>query len=136
MIVLDTNVVSELMLGSRGDARVIAWMRGLGEQPVTTVINRSELLAGVALLPAGRRREGIAAGLERLLSDLVVCLPFTMECSAAYAGIIAARTAAGRPIGTMGALVASIALVSDAAVATRDTAGFAGLGLRLADPWA
>lgn len=135
MIVLDTNVLSELILGDRAEPRVISWMRGLAEQPVTTVINRAELLAGAAMLPAGRRRDGIAAGVDELLSDLV-CLPFTVECSTAYAGVVAARTSAGRPIGPMDALVASIALANDAAVATRDIAGFGGLGLRLVDPWA
>lgn len=136
MIVLDTNVVSELARGQGSDARVRVWLRGLAEQPVTTVINRAELLVGITLLPPGARRESIAADIGEVLSNLAVCLPLTLECSDSYAEIVAVRTAMGRPIGTMDALIAAIARVHGAGVATRDIAGFGGLGLRLVDPWA
>jgi predicted nucleic acid-binding protein len=135
VIILDTNVVSELVRGRRADQQVRAWVRALTEQPVTTVVNRAELLAGVALLPAGHRRETLRQAVEEALDDLTVCLPFSADCATAYAEIVAVRTARGRPIASMDALIAAIASVHGAAVATRDVPGFEGVGLRVVDPW-
>ncbi|MGL4744243.1 MAG: type II toxin-antitoxin system VapC family toxin [Dermatophilaceae bacterium] len=135
MIVLDTNVLSELLRGSDADRGVVRWLRGLREQPVTTILNRAEILAGVAILPPGRRRQDLASGIERILGDLAICLPFAPECPVVYAEIVAARRAVGRPIGTFDALIAAVALVHRASVATRDVDGFAGVGLTVIDPW-
>ena len=135
MIVLDTNVISELLKGDRADPRVVAWVHSLLEQPVTTVVNKAELLAGVALLPVGRRREGLARAVNLALDDLQVCLPFTTDVPTAYAEIVATRTLSGTPIGTADAYIAAIARVHGAGVATRDVPGFAGSGLRVINPW-
>lgn len=135
MIVLDTNVLSELVKGDDGEVRVIRWLRAVEEQPVTTVVNRAELMTGVALLPHGHRRTRLAAVINEALDELGSCLSMTPECADAYGTIVATRARAGRPIGTMDALIASIALVNGAGVATRDTGGFEGLGIRLLDPW-
>ena len=59
MIILDTNVISEAMRGHQADRRVLSWLLGLRDTPVTTVINRAELLAGLAVLPSGARRESL-----------------------------------------------------------------------------
>lgn len=135
MIVLDTNVISELIRGSSADRTVVRWVRTLEEQPVTTVVNKAELLAGVAMLPAGARRTALAGAVESALDDLQVCLPFTSDVPAAYAEIVSTRTALGSPIGTADAFIAAIATVHGAAVATRDVAGFDIAGLRVVDPW-
>lgn len=135
MIVLDTNVISELLKGDRAHAGVVGWIRALGEQPVTTVINKAELLADVALLPAGRRRESLAREVNHALADLQFCLPFTAGVPVACAEIVATRTRSGAPIDTADAYIATIAHVHGAGVATRDVGGFAGTGLRVIDPW-
>jgi predicted nucleic acid-binding protein len=135
VIVLDTNVISELLVGSRADPLVLTWVRSLREQPVTTALNRAELLAGAAALPDGRRRTELIEGISRFLAGLDITLPFSTDCAGAYAELRETRRRAGRPISTMDALIASIALVHDAAIATRDAAGFAGLGLDVVDPW-
>ncbi len=56
MIVLDTNVISEVMRGPRAEPAVLGWMRSLSATPVTTVVNQSEILVGIAMLPDGGRR--------------------------------------------------------------------------------
>ena len=61
MIILDTNVISEAMRGPAADAGVLRWLRSLAETPVTTVINRAEILAGIALLPTGERADQLRA---------------------------------------------------------------------------
>ena len=134
MIILDTNVISEAMRGPAADAGVLRWLRSLAETPVTTVINRAEILAGIALLPTGERADQLRAAAERAFGTLGVCLPLTPECCAHYGDIVASRQRAGRPIGGMGALIAAIAREASATVATRDVGGFADLGLDLVDP--
>ena len=135
MIVLDTNVISEAMRGPRVNQRVIAWLRSLPTTPVTTVINRAEVLAGIALLPPGQKREQLRAAAHSAFSGIAACLPLFPECADHYADIVAVRRSAGRPIGGMDALLAAIVRDSDAQLATRDTADFAGLELDLIDPW-
>ena len=66
---------------------------------------------------------------------LGVCLPLAPECAEEYASVVATRRTAGRPIGGMDALIAAIARVSGASLATRDTGDFDALGLDLIDPW-
>jgi toxin FitB len=136
VIILDTNVISEAMRGRDADRGVLTWIRSLREQPVTTVVNRAEILAGIALLPTGTRRDRLAAAAATSFSGLGVCLPLVPECAGEYADIVAVRRSAGRPIGGMDALIASIVRLSGATLATRDTTDFEGLGLTLVDPWA
>ena len=136
VIVLDTNVISEAMKGQQADDRMIAWLRSLPETPVTTVVNKAEILAGIALLPRGARRDRLASASTAAFSTLGVVLPFVPEAADHYADIVAARRHAGIPIGGMDALIAAICLTVDATLATRDVEGFAGVGVRIVDPWA
>lgn len=135
MIILDTNVLSELLRGPQADRRVLTWMRGLRETPVTTVITRAELLAGVAVLPDGTRKSQLLAGVERALGVLGDCLPVQAAQAATYAEMIAARRSLGRPLGQLDGLIAAIAKDHDAALATRGVAGFDGLGVKVINPW-
>lgn len=135
MIVLDTNVISEAMRGPQNNRGVRSWLHSLVEPPVTTVINRAEVLGGIAVLPAGRRQEDLMSAASAVLSGLAVCLPLTSDCADQYADIVATRRRLGRPIGGMDALVAAIVRSCDGQLATRDTADFAGLGLTLINPW-
>lgn len=135
MIILDTNVISEAMRGPGADRGVRDWLSNLGERPVTTVINRVEIMAGLAIMPAGSRRQRLTQAADQAFSELGVCLPLVPECAATYATAFALRHRAGRPIGAMDALIASIALVAGASIATRGTSDFEGLGLDLIDPW-
>lgn len=136
MIVLDTNVLSEMMRGPDAAPGVLTWVRGLTEQPVTTVINRAEVMAGLALLPDGSRVRDLRRAAAAALASMDVCLPLTEKAADHYGDIVAARTRAGSPIGGMDALIAAIARSAGAGIATRDAAGFGGIGIRLVDPWA
>lgn len=136
VIVLDTNVISEAMRGARADERVLAWLRSLPATPVTTVINRAEILAGIALLPEGARRQRLVAAASSAFSTLGVVLPLVPEAADHYADIVAVRRRTGDPIGGMDALIASISRAVGATLATRDVNGFAGIGLDVVDPWA
>lgn len=135
MIILDTNVISEAMRGPKADPRVLTWLRSLPRQPVTTVINRAEIMAGIALLPIGTRRNRLQTAAESAFGTLGSCLPLVPACADEYGDIVAARQTVGRPIGGMDALIASIARVSGATLATRDTGDFAALEIQLINPW-
>ncbi|MCH1866956.1 PIN domain-containing protein [Nocardioides sp. CFH 31398] len=127
MIVLDTGLLAELVRGPRADPAVLAWVRNLAEQPVSTVVNRAELLAGIAMLPDGNRRTALTTAVEDALADLAVCLPFSTDCTIVYARMVAARAATDRPLTTRTAMVAAIASVNGAALATTDPAAYDGL---------
>lgn len=135
MIVLDTNVISEVMRGPDADPAVMAWLRGLPATPITTVINRAEIQSGIALLPDGARRRRLETAASLAFSTLGATLPLTFEAADHYGLIVAERTRAGAPIGAMDALIAAICADAGASLATRDVAGFAGLGLTLVNPW-
>lgn len=137
MIVLDTNVVSELMRPSP-DPAVEAWVAG---QPAPslflTVISEAELRYGVAIMPAGRRRDVIAAGIEGMLTEDFAgrILPFDSDAARAYATIAAERRAAGRPISQADCQIAAIVRCRGAAIATRNTGDFESCGVEVISPW-
>lgn len=137
MILLDTNVVSE-PLRAAPDARVIEW---IDAQPLETLflsaITVAELRAGVALLPAGRRRTGLARSLETRVLPLFAgrVLPFDLACTQAYAALMAAARAAGLAIASADGYIAAIAAANGLAVATRDTGPFRAAGAAVIDPW-
>ncbi|MDF1487224.1 type II toxin-antitoxin system VapC family toxin [Tessaracoccus caeni] len=135
MIVLDTNVISEALKGPQADPNVIAWLSSLSAAPVTTIVNRAELLAGVALLPDGRRKEVLHATITAQLARMGTCLPLTEEAADCYAEIQARRQEVGRPISGFDGLIAAICLASSSTLATRNTKDFEGLGLDLINPW-
>ena len=98
MFVLDTNVVSELMR-DRPNSAVLHWLDDRLERDLfVTAVTQAEVLTGIAILPAGKRRQGLAAAADRafrgIFRDRV--LPFDRSAAQAYAGIAAERRRAGK----------------------------------------
>ncbi len=138
MIVLDTNVLSELMRPNPAE-RVVAWLAAQPAASVyTTSITQAEILHGLLLLPPGRRRRGLEAAAETMFAKDFEgrILGFGSEAALPYARIASARRRAGRPLSQFDAQIAAIAHSAGAAVATRNVADFAGCGVKLIDPWA
>ncbi len=137
MIVLDTNVISELMR-PRPHPGVVTWVAAQPRNTLhTTSINEAELFYGINALPEGRRRSDLAAAAEALFAEEFAGRVLTVGGPAArrYVEIVLLRRQAGQPIEGFDALIAATAAVSGAAVATRDTGGFSGCGLTLINPW-
>jgi hypothetical protein len=138
VIILDTNVVSE-PLRPHGNPRVQAWLDGQAVDTLyMTAVNLSELLLGVELLPAGKRRQKITEALQELLSELFAprILPFDAEAAKVYSRVVSRAQARGLTIGVADAQIASIALNHGFAVATRDTAPFKAADVPIViDPW-
>lgn len=134
MIILDTNVCSEL-LKPTPNPTVLTWLQSLSETPRTTVITRAELLSGVALLPDGERKARLDKGIKQILSPLGDCLPVNSMAADYYATIIAKRHRIGHPISGFDALIAAITKVHDATLATRNIKDFQYLDLEIINPW-
>ena len=137
MIVLDTNVVSELMK-SAPDAAVGRWIAE--QQPTglyTTSITEAEILHGILLLPAGKRRAGLEAAAEAMFEEDFGgrVLPFGSDAARGYAQIAAQRRRAGRPISSFDAQIAAIARMARAAIATRNVDDYDGCGIKVINPW-
>ena len=137
MILLDTNVVSE-PLRLAPNVRVIEW---IDAQPLETLylssITVAELRAGVALLPAGKRRSGLQESLEKRVLALFAgrVLPFDLACTHAYAQLMTKARAHGLSLGVADSYIAAIAATNGFAVATRDVGPFEVAGVSIINPW-
>ena len=137
MILLDTNVLSELMRPAP-DPAVAAWVASRSAVGLaTTTITKAEILHGIARLPSGRRRAALqraaAAMFDEEFGERV--LPFDSAAAPHYASLRSARERAGRPISAFDAQIAAIARTHRATIATRDLGGFEDCGVPLVDPW-
>jgi len=137
VIVLDTNVISEL-LRAEPAAQVERWLSAQdGEAVYFTAVGEAELRHGVAVMPAGRRRTALSAAIEGIMDEDFHnrVLPFDRAAARAYADIAAKRRSLGRPISQFDCQIAAIARAHDASVATRNTADYEGCGVEIINPW-
>lgn len=137
MIVLDTNVISEL---SRRvpDPGVLSWLDSLAVSDVaTTAITAAELRYGVARLPDGHRKRELTVMVEGILTEDFHgrVLPFDERSSVQYADIVTGRERIGRPIGVADAQIAAVCRDLNAILATRNTADFEETGIELINSW-
>jgi toxin FitB len=137
VILVDTNVVSEPMK-TRSDKRVVAWLdRQKAETLFISTITVSEILFGVASLPAGRRRSRLGEAFEQEIRRLFEgrILSFDLAAARAYALLMSGALARGLSIPMADGQIAAVAAASGLAVATRDEAPFRAAGLNTVDPW-
>ena len=137
MILLDTNVVSEAMT-REPHPRVRAWLDAQAAETLfLSSITVAELLFGVGALPAGKRKDALAAALDDAL-DLFAAriLPFDTSAARRYPELAVKARAAGKGFPTPDGYIAAIAAAHGFAVASRDTSAFTAAGLRVINPWA
>lgn len=138
MILLDTNVLSELMR-PMPDAKVVRWLDAWPEWEVwISAVTVAEIRLGISLLPGGKRKELLLDIAEQMFQEDFPdrCLPFDCHAAGEYALIVAARTRQGYPISVEDGQIAAIAKTAGLALATRNTKDFSGItGLKLVDPW-
>jgi predicted nucleic acid-binding protein len=137
MFLIDTNVISELMRATPAPS-VLSWFST--QDPSTlylSAVTEAELRTGIAILPAGQRREGLRAALDATISEDFEgrILPFDTDAAKAYAEIAAGRRSAGRPIADADCQIAAIAREAAMPVITRNTRDFEGCGIGLINPW-
>lgn len=137
MIVLDTNVVSELMR-PRADTAVVDWVdRQHADDLWLTAVTLAELLYGIGRLGDGRRKADLAKRLEAMVEEDLDHRIAVFDATAAshYADIVVARERAGRPISAADAQIAAICRSHGAHLATRNVDDFASTGITIANPW-
>jgi hypothetical protein len=137
VIVLDTNVISELVR-LVPDEGVLAWLDSLEVSDVaTTAVTAAELRYGIARMPDGHRKRELAAAIRGILTEDFYgrVLPFDERASVRYAEIVTGREQAGRPVGVADAQIAAICRDLSATLATRNINDFEQTGVQLIDPW-
>lgn len=136
MIILDTNVLSELVRPEPSKS-VVTWLNSQPQsQLASTAMSLLEMRTGATVLPHGRRRDELLALVDGLFDQLFdELLVFDSAAAVAFSEIVAQRRRSGRPIGTIDAMIASVARVRGATVATRDTNDFSDCGVPLINPW-
>lgn len=137
MLILDTNVISEIMQSLPTPCVMEWWSQQQANELFTTTVTLAEILYGIELLPRGKRRDKLLAEAEAMFAQDFAgrILPFDEEAARAFAEIAAGRRAQGRPIAEFDAQIAAIARSRRAVLATRNAADFEDCGLRLANPW-
>lgn len=137
MIVLDTNVLSELM-NPKGSKVVTDWADAQTKNGLfTTAISQSEILLGIAILPRGSRRQRLYNTAETLFKERFAhkILPFGQSAAEHFAAVSSARRRQGKPISQSDAQIAAICLAHQATLATRNVKDFANCQLTIVNPW-
>jgi predicted nucleic acid-binding protein len=136
MIILDTNVLSELMLRAPAE-KVLNW---LDRQPRsliwTTSVTLFEIRFGLATMPNGKRRIALIQDFEKVLDSIDRRIaPFEVEAAERASMLMASRKLQGRPREDRDTMIAGIVLACHASFATRNISHFDDLSARLIDPW-
>lgn len=137
MIILDTNVVSELMRPTP-EQRVLHWFSGQSSEDLhVTAVTMAEILYGIELISTSRRRDVLRAGAEKVFGDVFAdrILTFEDRAARAFSQIASSRRRQGKPITEFDAQIAAITRVHGATLATRNPYVFEGCGVRLVNPW-
>lgn len=137
MILLDTNVISELMRAEPAQI-VLGWFGQHDSADLfISAVTEAELRTGVAILPDGQRRDRLQLAIDAMIDQDFQSrvLPFDSLAARAYAEIAAQRRAAGRPIAEADCQIAAIARANAAMVATRNVRDFDKCGVAVINPW-
>ena len=137
MIVLDTNVVSEVMRPAPEPA-VVAWLNRQDIQTLhLTAVSLAELRFGIARLEEGRTRADLAARLDLMLARVFQgrILPFTEAAATEFAERMALARRGGRAVGFQDGMIGASVAASGFPIATRDTSPFEAMGLAVINPW-
>jgi predicted nucleic acid-binding protein len=137
MIILDSNVLSELMR-PKPEARVIQWLDRQAQTSIwTTSVTVLEIRFGLQIMPLGRRRALYAHGFEVLLQGIDHrIIPFDTEAAQHASELMASRKMRGRPRELRDTMIAGIVLARRATLATRNISHFDDVSATLVDPWA
>ena len=137
MLMLDTNMLSEIMR-PKPERKIVEWIvRQPSDDLFTAAVCQAEILSGLAIMPSGRRRADLEDAAHAMFAEDFDgrILPFDTEAAAAYAEVFAARRKAGRPSGTIDLMLVAVARVHGARVVTRNVADFEGVGVAIVNPW-
>ena len=136
MFVLDTNVVSEMMLANPNRS-VWQWLNGQEQERLyLAATSEAELRFGAMLVPTGRRRDVLVQRIDRFCGIFAGrILPFERKAAGVYAEIAAGRRAVGQSLDIADLQIAAIAQTHGMAVVTRNVRDFSHTGVKVINPW-
>ena len=137
MILVDTNVLSEA-LRPQPAPEVLGWLSENASVYRVPAVVLAEMWAGVDVLPSGARKNRLLTAVQHIADHATTLdrvMPVTLEIARAFGTVISTRQKKGLSTKPMDALIAATALVHGAAIATRDSNDFSGLGVVLVNPW-
>ena len=137
MILLDTNVISELMR-PQPHAVALAWIARQERRRIyTTSVTKAEIYYGVAILPSGRRRTSLFLDAQKMFAEDFEgrVLPFDGDAATYFGNIAAERRRRGMALDVPDLQIAAIASAHNAAVATRNVDDFDACGIEIINPW-
>lgn len=135
MIIMDTNVVSELMRATP-EPTVATWAVTADPHLYLTALTVAEIRYGIARLPEGNRKQDISGAADRVLrafSHRIV--PFDLAAAGSYGDLVARCETRGRPMSVFDGQIAAICHARSAVLATRNVKDFEAAGITLIDPW-
>lgn len=142
MIILDTNILSEMMKQTP-DSQVIQWLdRQNPLQLFITTISIAEIGYGLHALPAGNRRNALDNALDNAFENVVKeaftqrILEFNQAAAWSYGQLMSQRKTLGKPLSILDGQIAAIAYTHQFAVATRNVKDFTDCNLVLINPFA
>ena len=137
MIILDTNIVSEVMRETQ-DERVSRWLKNQKTLNLAvTTITIAEIERGLKRLPAGRRRKGLESSFQNFITLGFEgrVLAFDKMAADLYGEICAKREKKGYAVDPVDLMIVAIAKNAGASIATRNTDDFVHCGVKLVNPW-
>jgi predicted nucleic acid-binding protein len=136
VIILDTNVTSELMR-AQPEPAVMGWLATQrATELFSTVVTVAEISYGLERLPRGRRRRSLEQSYQSLFVGMADhILPFDVQAALLYGPLVAAKERVGIAMDPMDAQIACIAACRGAMIATRNERDFADCGVQLLNPW-
>lgn len=137
MLILDTNVVSEVLRPEPNET-VVTWFESQPRhQLFTTAVTQAEIYYGINLLPKGSRRQKLLAVAQLIFEEDLEnrVLPFSSEAASHYAELAATRRSLGRSISQFDAMIAAVARLHGAHIVTRNTTDFDHCGIDVVNPW-
>jgi toxin FitB len=137
MIILDTNVLSELMK-LKGSATVKAWVKAQSRDNLfITTITQAEILYGIAILPEGAKKQLLYNTTQAMFTEDFAgkTLPFCQASAECFALVAAHRRSQGKPISQFDAQIAAICRTHQATIATRNVNDFTDCHISVTNPW-
>jgi predicted nucleic acid-binding protein len=137
MLILDTNVLSEV-LRPTPSAAVLEWLEAQPRaQLYTTTITQAEILYGIALLPKGARRQKLERATRAIFDEDFAekVLVFDSRAAGSFAEIASHRKSIGKPISQLDAMIAGVARANSGRLVTRNGRDFSDCGIEVDNPW-
>jgi toxin FitB len=137
VVILDTNVISEIMKAAPAPRVMEWWSQQHSAEIFLTTVTMAEILYGIEILPRGKRRDSLRDEAEIVFTQDFAgrILPFDEAAAREFPLITSGRRSQGRPIAGLDAQIAAVAQSHGAVLATRNTGDFEGCGVRLVNPW-